>query len=155
MIRKEKGITLVSLIITIIIMLIIASTVGTVSLERFKINNFKKMANDIELLQDKVSNYYLKYGGLPVLRNESTNTAKIYPHENYSFTKKSGDNSTYYIIDLEALDGIALNYGSDGFKAARDNGTAKEDVYIINQLTHTIYYVAGMELDGTMYHYID
>lgn len=152
MIKKEEGITLISLIITIMIMLIIGSTVGTVSLERFKINNFKKMANDIELLQDKVSNYYLKYSGLPVLRNESV--AKIYPVENLEFTRNSRDNNNYYIIDLEAMEGISLNYGADGFKKAK-NGKATDDIYIINQLTHTIYYVRGMELDGAKYHYID
>ena len=76
MIKKEKGIALVSLLIVIALMTIIASTVIYISLDRFEINNFRKMCNDIELLQDKVSNYYLKYEVLPVLRNDELSTDK-------------------------------------------------------------------------------
>ena len=154
MIKKENGITLVSLIITILIMLIIGTTIGTVSLERFKINNFKKMANDIEFLQDKVSNYYLKYGGLPVLRN-AKNEPIIYELGDRGILKNSEISDVYYVIDLEAMDGIALNYGSKGFKAAK-KGSVDQDIYIINKRTHRIYYVAGMKLDGdNKYHYIN
>lgn len=149
MIKRENGITLVSLIIVIMLMLIISSTVIYVSMDRFEINNFKKMVNDIELLEDKVSNYYLKYGGLPVLRN-SDNTVKEYTYTTLNFEKNSGDNSNYYILDIEAMEGISLNYGKAGFR----NPNTTDDVYIINELTHNIYYVKGIELSGKVYHYI-
>lgn len=149
MIKKEKGITLVSLIITIVLMLIVSSTVIHVSLDRFEVNNLNKMKNDIELLEDKVSNYYLKYGVLPVLR-DNTNAKKQYTYTTLNFQKNSLDNNIYYIIDLEAMEGISLNYGKEGY----ENPNTSDDVYIINELTHTIYYVKGIELDGETYHYL-
>ena len=147
MMKKEKGIALVSLIITIAVMTVIASTVVYVSLDRFEINSLRKMYTDIELLQDKVSNYYLKYGVLPVLR-DNTNTTIQYTYTTLDFTKNSADNNVYYILDLEAMEGISLNYGETGFK----NPNTSEDVYIINQKSHTIYYVKGMELNEQIYH---
>ena len=147
MIKSQKGITLVSLIITLVLMLILASTAVTMSLDRFEINSLRKMFNDIELLQDKVSNYYLKYNALPVLRN-GTNTPVKYTYTTLDFNKNSADNDTYYILDLEAMEGISLNYGEDGFK----NPNTTDDVYIINEASHTVYYVKGMELEGVIHH---
>ena len=146
MIKKERGITLVSLVIIIGIMTIIASTVVSISLDRFEINNLRKMYNDIELLQDKVSNYYLKYEVLPVKRNN--NTPIQYNYSTLDFEKNSDDNEKYYILDLKAMDGISLNYGASGF----EQPNTSDDVYIINELSHTIYYVKGVELKGTTYH---
>lgn len=149
MIKKEKGVTLMSLIVVIMLMLIISATVVNVSYKRFEINNFNKLQTDIELLKDKISNYYLKYGGLPVLRNSSNKPIK-YTYSVLNFSKNSADNSTYYIIDLEAMDGITLNYGKEGY----DNPNTSKDVYIINELTHTVYYVEGVKLRETTYYYI-
>lgn len=150
MIKKEKGITLVSLVITIVLMLIIASSTIYVSLNRFEINNFSKMKNDIILLDEKVSNYYLKYAGLPILR-ESDGLGKKYTYTSLDFEKNSGDNENYYIIDLEAMEGLSLNYGEEGFK----NPNTSDDIYIINEETHTIYYVRGIKLNGELYYYLN
>jgi len=142
MIKNKRGVTLIVLIITIIVMLIIASTVITISMDRFQINDARKLINDLELLQEKVSSYYLKYESLPILRN-SDGTAKKYTKA-LNFKTDSGDNGTYYIIDLEALGNISLNYGEEGFK----NPDNSNDLYIINEKTHTIYYVRGIEFGG-------
>ena len=150
MMKKEKGIALVSLIIVIIVMTIVASTVVYMSFDRFEVNNLRKMYNDIELLEDKVSNYYLKYGGLPVLRN-NTNTPIQYTYTTLDFEKNSGDNSNYYILDLNAMEGISLNYGKEGF----ENPNASDDVYIINEESHIVYYVKGIELQGELQHYLN
>ena len=149
MIKKEKGIALVSLIITIALMTMIASTVVYMSMDRFEINNLRKMYTDIELLQDKVSNYYLKYGSLPLLRN--ANNEPILYTKALEFDTYSGDNSVYYIIDLEALENVSLNYGRDGFKDVNSS----DDVYIINEKSFTIYYVKGIEYNETLQHYIN
>lgn len=150
MIKSEKGITLLSLVIIIALMTIISSTVVYMSLDRFEINNFSKMKNDIILLDEKVSNYYLRYNVLPVLR-EDDGTKKLYTYTSLDFEKNSGDNSNYYILDLEAMEGISLNYGEEGFKTPNSS----DDVYIINEETHTIYYVRGIELNGEQYYYLN
>lgn len=149
MIRSKKGITLFSLIIAITLMVIISSTVIYISFDRFQINNLRKMMNDIELLQDKVSTYYLKYGGLPILRDDAGKAIEY----NYTlnFVTNKGDNPNYYILDLSAMDGISLNYGKAGYEQPNKSN----DVYIINELTHIIYYVAGIKVEGKKYHFIE
>lgn len=138
--KNNKGITLVSLVIVIVVMFIIASITVNISFDRFEINNLKKMLSDLELLEDKVNNYYLEYNELPIV-SEYTCIK--------TFEKNSGDNDNYYIINLEALDkGIALNYGKDGF----ENPNNSDDVYIINEQSHNIYYAKGIEMKGKYYY---
>lgn len=157
MIKKEKGITLISLIITIAVMIIISSITVSISLNRFEINKFNKMKNDIELLSDKVANYYIQYKGLPVLRNSENNLLE-YPATSLNFDKNSNDNDSYYIIDLEEMHGISLNYGKDGYEAIKESKTVDtledKDVYIINEESYQIYYVKGIEMDGIIYYTI-
>ncbi len=148
-IYNNKGITIVSLIITIIVILIISSITINVSYKRFEINKFNKMKNDLELLSDKVSNYYLKTENIPVVLDSSGNKTQ-YTFTELNFDKDSTDNSVYYILDLEAMDGLFLNYGEEGFK----NINTSDDVYVINEQSHVIYYVKGIKLNGEVYHYI-
>lgn len=144
--KNCKGITLISLIITITLMVIISGVTVSVSMDRFKINNVKKMQNDIQLLNNKVEAYYLKYGGLPVLRD---NSEIKYTYSELDFNKNVNDNENYYIIDFGAIGNITLNYGKEGY----ENPNVSDDVYIINEKTHTVYYVKGIEFkDGTVYH---
>jgi len=158
---EEKGITLISVLIIIVLMAIIATTVVNISLDRFEINDLRKLHTDVELLEDKVSTYYLKYGGLPVLRSSSNEAYEI-DETKLDFVKNERDNSIYYIIDLEALSGISLNYGQEGFNnwksyIKNNSGTIPDniqDMYIINQNTHTIYYTTGVKLKEETYYYV-
>lgn len=146
MIKSNKGISLVSLIITIAVMLIIASISIDMSLDRFEINNYNKMINDLELLENKVSNYYLKFNTIPIARDDENNAIR-YTYTTLEFGNAQEEN--YYIVDLEALeDGVTLNYGKEGF----ENLNESDDVYIINEKTHSIYYVKGIEMKGEYYY---
>lgn len=151
-IRNNKGITLISLIITIVVMMIIASITVNSSMGRFEINKYKKLINDIELLQEKIESYYLRYGGLPILRNTETNEFILYNLTISSEYKNPSDTGNYYIIDLEAMENLALNYGK-GFE--NYTNPEEKDLYIINEGSHTIYYVKGISLSGITYHYIE
>lgn len=146
---NQSGITMISLVITIVLMLIIASTSVYTSINRFEINNYKKMKNDIELLSEKVSNYYLKYSALPIERDTENNPIE-YTYTALEFEKNKKDNENYYILDLQAMGGLSLNYGEEGYK----NLNSSEDVYIINEQSCTIYYVKGIEMDDVVYYTI-
>lgn len=146
MIKSNKGISLVSLAVTVGLMIIISSVTIYTSLDRFEINNLKKMINDLQLLEEKVSNYYLKYGTIPIVRTEESNNS-IEVTFDVKHYKKSNDNGKYYYIDLNALgDGVSLNYGK-GFENLNSN-----DVYIINEKSHNIYYARGIEIKGKYYY---
>lgn len=144
MIKEEKGITLIALVITIAVILIIASITVPMSLERFEVNNVNKMISDLEVLKEEVSNYYIQHGKLPILEANKYNKSQL------KFETDAGDNNNYYIIDLTAIGNISLNYGRKGYENPGD-----DDVYIINEATRTIYYVKGIELDGEKYYRIE
>ena len=149
MIKENKAISLVSLVVIIAVMLLISSITISVSYDRFEINNLNKMLNDLEFLRDKVSNYYLRYDVLPLVRNQANEPIK-YSYKALEFDPSANDNENYYIIDLKAMDGMSLNYGLEGFY----NPNTSDDVYIINEQSHNIYYPRGIEWDGDKYYSI-
>ena len=146
--KNNKGNTLVSLMITIVVMVIISSVTLYTSMDRFEINNLEKLYNDLKLLSNKVSNYYLKYNGLPVVRDEK-NQILNYTYTELEFEEnETGNENSYYILDLEAMSGLTLNYGQEGY----EKPNTSDDVFVINEKTHQIYYVKGVESEGVWYH---
>lgn len=132
MIKSQKGITLVSLIITVILLLILTSTVAYNLNYSNKATRYNNMIADIKLLEDKVLIYFNKYGEVP----KTTRTIEI-------------NNTEYYEIDLSKLDDITLMYGKDYNKS--ENLTNTLDVYLVNNSLE-IYYLKGMELSGEIRH---
>ena len=146
--KKEKGITLITLVVTVSILIILSSILVYNTKNSTKIKNLKMMYNDIEILDDEIDQYYLKYGDIPTkceFFGDATNGFKL--------QKQPNDNDKYYVIDLSALEGITLNYGLENNKITDASQTGSfNDVYIINEASHHIYYVRGIELDGKMYY---
>ena len=151
-----KGITLVSLIVTIVVMLIVISITGNVSYERFKINKFNKMKNDIELLSDKVNNYYLTYNEIPVVKEGENNLVK-YEYTTLNFSKNVNDNENYYIINLSAMKDISLNYGKEGFENLNKSvsfscySNSKSTIEYGSKVTDTLPLRTGSSLDTFMW----
>ncbi|MDE5830176.1 MAG: hypothetical protein K2H53_00220, partial [Clostridia bacterium] len=58
----------------------------------------------------------------------------------------NGDCDNYYVINLNELDNITLNYGKE-YRL-----TSSDDKYIINEETHIIYYLKGVIYEGERYH---
>lgn len=127
-IKSNKGITMVALVTTIIIMLILLG----VSINGINISNnavpYNNMVADITLLEEKLLLYYNRYKEIP-----KTEMAKQI------------DGVQYYEIDLSKLKNITLNYG------IKYNGD-EEDIYLVND-NLKVYYLKGVQKSGTMYHY--
>ena len=57
------------------------------------------------------------------------------------------------IIDLNAFDGLTLNYGNDFYNYIdKTSSTMGTDIYIINDQSHQIYYLRGISVDGYTYY---
>ena len=52
------------------------------------------------------------------------------------------------MIDLNKLKNITLNFGDYHF----DNTSNLEDKYIVNDKTHNVYYLKGIELNDKIYY---
>ena len=144
LIKKNKGITLISLSIAVIILLIITGMILYSAKDSIDIKNLTNMQNDIANLRDKVSLYYLKYGNIPV----KTEYEDISNLQNGNILGVN-DTRKFYIIELEKLEGLTLNYGED-YEIYKTNGYTYSpdltDIYIINEDSHNIFYVEGISI---------
>ena len=130
--KSKKGVTIVSLVIAIVILLILSGvTINGINRSNGS-EKYNNMIADVNLLKDKCLIYFNKYGDIPKTERQI-----------------AINNVTYYEIDLSKLDGITLNYGDDYNK--NGNLTNSSDVYIIN-LNLDVYYLKGIEKSGTTYH---
>lgn len=124
-VRSSKGITIVALIATIIILLILSGTAIYTIKTSNDISPYNNMVADIQLLEDKIMLYYKNYEAIPTKGSPRTI-----------------DNKTYYEIDLSKLNGITLYLG---------NGEDATDIYLVNSNLE-VYYLKGIEKNGVLKH---
>ena len=152
--KNSKGITLVVLSITIIVLLIVTNVVIYTVQDNLKVDKLKSMQNDIDNLKDRVSSYYAQNGKIPAkLRYQ--NIEKIEQIRQTGVISNTVDTGEFYIIDLAAIENLTLHYGKD-FEKVKDLSEAEaqnyQDLYIINESSQNIFYVAGVNLDGEWYY---
>ena len=141
--KGEKGITLMILVITITILSALAITIVINTKSMVNTKNVTELKNDINNLKEKVSDFYNEYGELPA-NILYTNTGRL-----TSILNEKEKNSNFYVIDLQAMKGISLNYGRDyEYVKNTDTETANKyyDLYIINAATHNIFYMEGIKV---------
>lgn len=145
--KENKGITLVALILAIVIMLIISSILIYNAGTATKTKALNNMYNDISSLTNKIQIYYSKYGEIPAVKEPYTNVESI------KFINQN-DNDKYYVIDLEALENVKLSYGRDYESYKQDKNQELKDIYVINEQSHNIYYIKGVQVDEITYYTI-
>ena len=156
-IKQNKGVTMIALIITVIVLLIMTNMLIYNAKDSIHIQVLNNLYSDIQLLRNKVSEYYNQYGKIPA-EIKYTNINHL---ENANILSKNNDKiDEFYIIDLEAMQGITLNYGKDYEKAKADKENANKytDLYIINTNSHNIFYVQGIGIkqnEETQIYYTD
>ena len=148
-IKDEKGITLIALVITIVIILMLVLTVTNHMGELKTAKNYTDFEKDMNRLKEAVISYYASNQTLPI-RNIYTNISMI------QGIKNPNDGTDYYVLDLDKLnmDLKILEYGKVGYDKVKQfpvnyDITTKDsitDLYIINEDTHTIYYPEGVEI---------
>ena len=111
---KESGITLITLVIAVIILIIISSLLVYNAKTGIKLRTLKKMYNDIELLSDKVESHYAKYGALPAEFEYLGNTKNIIENVSnvYGVSEESAKNLLNILI-FEIINSGALITGTD------------------------------------------
>lgn len=148
-IKQEKGVTLTILVITVITLMIITGTLIYNVEDSTRIKKLTNLYSDIDLLRTKVTDYYEEYGEIPA-KIKYTNTSGL-----SNVLSKNNDTGDFYVIDLEAMKGITLNYGNDYEKIINDTTITKEnpekadqykDLYIINKNSHNIFYAKGVSI---------
>ena len=155
--KNEKGVTLIVLTITIIVLLIITGIMISNSKSQLAIKKVNNLYADIDTISTKVSDYYLKNNSLPVFSNVYLNSSNelgllLIANGGERSVINSNDDGPYYVLDLSKLDNLTLNYGKD-YQNWDDASTFQtyQDLYIINNVTHQIYYPKGIDYKGNVY----
>lgn len=160
--KNQRGINLITLSVTVIVILILTNIVLYNVKDNLGIQKLKNMQADIENLRDKVSAYDMQYGDIPVYYIQDDDNKKVkveYSNiSNIDVISEEESKSNFYVIDLSALDNLTLNYGQDYKKIKNGVATTEsqikqlEDLYIINEDSHNIFYVKGILYDGERFY---
>lgn len=151
-IKNERGVSLISLAAAIIILGIITSMLIYNIKDTKDMERLTNMYTDIENITDRISNYYSKYGALPIkneidLSSDPTITRWKTDKSENKGPLGANDSDTFYVINLNALENLTLNYGK-GFYNIENSVPADKDIYVINENSHNIYYLNGIKVRG-------
>lgn len=156
--KNNRGITLLILTITITVLLIVTSIVIYDSTSQLGIKYLNNLYSDFDSIDTKISDYYLKNNSLPIFED---NTYLDSINELRTLLKINGgtgeeinpnDNGPYYVINLSKLENLTLNYGREYKDWNIDSFYENyQDLYIINKVTHQIYYPKGIKYKGDVY----
>lgn len=155
--KKETGVTLISLSVAVIILLIVTGVIIYNLKDNIKIEKLRNMQVDISNLNDKIEEFYEKNGKIPT-KIKYENEKKISEIKETGVISDVADTGDFYIIDLEKIENLTLNYGEDYKKIPEITEELTEiqkneinnltDIYIINENSHNIFYVSGIVIDG-------
>ena len=148
LIKNKKGVTLTTLVITVVVLIILTFTIAVNFAPYMNEKIRTEFQSDLHTLKEAVDQYYARTGQIPKLEEYTGDLSNIINDsnvQNVNDRKDNNENATYYIVDVEAL-GLELNYGKDA---------SKNDVYIINSQSHTVYYPEGKEYDGGVHYRLD
>lgn len=158
--KKEQGVTLITLAITIVLLVIITAAFARNSHSSMELSNLTKLQNDIQILNDRVAAYFVKNDKLPINQKVAVNSSDVMGYYSDDILTKDevkgiindlspNDGDTYYVIDIEALENVTLNYGT-AYKSI-----SSKDKYIVNESTHIVYYLEGITYEGQEYHTVN
>ena len=149
-IKNQRGINLISLAISVIVILVLTGTILYNVKDNLGIQNLRNMQSDIQNLREKVSSYYAQYGKIPA--NETNKYTNIDHLNEAGIISQQVDIGDFYVIDLSALENLTLRYGQDYKKVNIEDINTLQDLYIINETSHNIFYVRGITLDGEKFY---
>lgn len=156
--KQNKGISLVSLSIAIIILVIVTNILVYNARDSIHIKSLTNMYNDIANLRGKISTYYSTYGEIPV-KVKYEDEKVINTLEEAGVIGANDETDEFYVIELSAIDGLTLNLGKDyGIVEDEEPEVITEedelkDIYIINKNSHNIFYAQGVSGgDGNLYY---
>lgn len=142
--KSQKGITLMLLVTTVIMMGLIFGAITYNSVNSYKLNSYYTMCADIELLDEKIALYYLEHKKLPITNEyieinrteENKGLIENYNESNVNYNPNNSDSGRLYVIDLSQLDNLSL----------------QRTEYYIDEQSHTIYAGKGRKIGEETYY---
>lgn len=148
MINNNKGITLISLVVTIVVMLILAISLTASVTSTIELQEYNKVKEDIINLSEEVKVYYLENKKLPAYTNREYSLSS---YDVPTYDINPNDSGVYYAIDLTVLpEDLKLNCGEGNVY----KDFSSDDLYVLDKESLTVYYLKGAVLNGEKHYTI-
>ena len=150
-IKSKRGISLVALLITILVMAILSAVVVLSAKNSVDNTNVTDFMNDLQKIQDAAQNYYMENGVYPFSENLELSQVQVLEQvgadkraelrEEMELNNDYSEDGTesYYIIDLSKIDVTQTKRG------VKKSGNAN-DVYIIAKSSGNVYSINSLSL---------
>lgn len=144
----KKGISLVALVVTMVIMLLLMSAVTIGGFATLNNSNKIMFATEINMITEAVESYMTKHGGsYPVTDEVLLNITGVSANARQQFDGEIvlDGNVTLYRINYSEIGVTSLKYG---------NGTNGGDLdsYMLSKTTGTVYYAKGLKVAQSVYY---
>ena len=101
--KGQRGINLISLTVAVLVILVLTNVIIFNVRDNLKIEKLKALQTDVANLRDKVSNYYAKFGTIPIVDIEYKNVDKI---KAAGLISEVNDSGRFYVIDLDKIENL-------------------------------------------------
>lgn len=152
--NKKTGITVATLVIAMAIMSIVLGTAvisGSTSLRKSSLDKYQSQLLRIE---EAASLYYEEKGEYPLYEYSGSlveiQTESLEQSIKNEIVKKNDYQQTFYILDVAKLAITNMDIGKT--VGASETILEKKDVFLINKSSGSIYYFAGLNINGNKVH---
>lgn len=138
----KKGVSLVTVIIAVSVMMILISSVSVVGSSAISSANFEEYKSTIERVADEVNIYVNENNSLPVTKEIVA--INSLGEDFLSEVKEKNDLSNkFYVVDVSKLNDYNIEKGK---------GTVTDkDVFLVAEDTNNVYYLKGFKYRGEIY----
>jgi hypothetical protein len=138
----KKGVSLVTVIVAISIMMILISSVSVIGSSAISSANFEEYKSEIERVANEVNIYVNENNYLPVT-NEVVDINSL-GNEFIADVKEKNDLSNkFYVIDVSKLNDNNIEKGKGNL--------TDRDVFLVSENTNNVYYLKGFKYRGEIY----
>lgn len=138
----KKGVSLVTVIIAVSVMMILISSVSVVGSSAISSANFEEYKSTIERVANEVNIYVNENKSLPVT-NEIVAINSL-GEEFLAEVKERNDLSNkFYVIDVSKLNDYNIEKGK--------GNVSDKDVFLLAENTNNVYYLKGFKYRGKIY----
>ena len=147
---KKSGITLISVVISVIILSMLSGSVIFDASSTIRKAKVAKFAEELELIEDRVEEYYILNGRYPITDDitysgEQITEMNVLGYETdlkNEISKNNDSKSDFFIIDFGKI-GVEL----------KERGLQKtsDDIFVCTKDNHNVYYVRGLEANDNVF----
>ena len=146
----KKGITLATLVITMVVLVILSGVVISNARGIIQKSELAKFGEELKTIEDIIKEYYISNGNFPVIEEKkysseqviSLNVSGFDSELKQEIEKNDDEDCTFYEIDYEA---IKVTLEDRGLQNTAD------DIYVVSSLSNKVYYVKGLQIGDEIY----